>query len=101
MGLDRTVRMRAYAGDSKNESGNLTREQELELELTKKKAQLEEEKKKSLETLNALEHARQHYKQEQVKTAELQEKLNAAEARIQKLVVTLGKIAGIAAEAEK
>ena len=100
MGMDRTVKMRAYAG-SKNESGNLTREQELELELNKKNTQLEEEKKRSLETLNALEQARQHFIQEQLKNAELQGRVKDAEERIQKLLATLGKIAGIAAEAGK
>ena len=101
MGLDRTVKMRAYAGDAKNASGNLTREQELELELTKKNAQLEDERKKSLETLNALEQARQHFMQEQVKNAELQGRLKDAEGRVQKLLAALGKIAGIATEPEK
>lgn len=101
MVMDRTVKMRAFAG-SKNESGNLTREQELELELNKKNTLYEEEKKKSLETLNALEQARQHFMQEQLKTAELQNKLKVAESRNQELLGVLIKIAGIAAaEAEK
>ncbi len=95
--MDKTLKMRAYTPGG-SEKSHLTREQELDLELAKKTAQLEEEKRKSLETLKALEHVRDVHKNEQVKSAELQARLNAAEDRIKELRQTLDKIAALAGE---
>ncbi len=95
--MDRTLKMRAYTPGA-SETSNLTREQELELELAKKAAQLEEEKRKSLETLKVLEHMREVHKNEQARSAELQARLNAAEDRIKELRQTLDKIAALAGE---
>lgn len=92
--MDKTLKMRAYAGGA--ETSNLSREQELELELAKKAAQVEEEKKKALETLNALEHMRGVVKQERAKVADLQAGIAAAQARVKELEAALEKIASIA-----
>jgi cysteinyl-tRNA synthetase len=98
--MERTLKMRAYKS-SGAESSNLSREQELELDLAKKSAQLEEEKKKSLETLKALEHMREVLKDERAKAEGMQGRLAAAEETIKQLRQTLGQIAGLAAGAEK
>jgi len=76
-------------------------------ELARKNAQLEEEKKKSLEQLKTIEQFRESLKQEQVKTAEMVKMMteqeartkasSALEARAKELTEALGKIAAIAA----
>jgi chromosome segregation ATPase len=95
MGMDKTLKMRAYSASS-GDVHNLTREQELELELAKKSGQLEDERRKSLETLNALEHAREARKSEQAKIAEMRALLDAAQARVSELEAALERIASIA-----
>ena len=93
--IDKTLKMRAYT-PAAGESSNLTREQELDLELAKKNAQLEEERKKALDTLNALEHLREVLKGERAKSADLQAAVSTKDARIQELEAALGRIASIA-----
>lgn len=95
--MDKTLKMRAYSAAS--ETSNLTREQELELELMKKNTQLEEEKKKALDTLTALEQQREATKREQAKAAEVLARLAAAEARIKELGAALETIAAAAVAA--
>lgn len=95
MVMDKTLKMRAYAPPAA-EAHNLTREQELDLELAKKAAQLEEERKKALDTLKALEHMREMNKSEQAKSAELQARLVVADTRIKELEAALEKIASLA-----
>lgn len=72
-----------------------------------KSAQLEEEKKKSLEHLKTIDQLRESLKQEQAKAAEMVKKtteletkvkeLPALEAKVKELTDILGKISGIAA----
>jgi len=74
--MDKTVKIRAYSDDAKSNAsqGNLTEDQNSSLELAKKNAQLEEEKKKSLEHLKTIEQLRESLRQEQAKAAELVKK---------------------------
>ncbi|MBI5626010.1 MAG: hypothetical protein HY935_02230 [Nitrosomonadales bacterium] len=114
-----TIKVRAYSGDANNVApqNNLTEEQNNALELVKKTAQLEEEKKKSLEHLKTIEQLREILKQEQAKAAEMARKIAgleakvkdstgpeakakefaALEAKVKELTEVLGKISGIAA----
>jgi hypothetical protein len=96
--MDRTIKVRALTPGAPAGTGNLSREQELGLEIAKKSKLLEEEIKKSQETLQALEQAREALKQEQAKSGQLQEKLDAARAKIKTLVGTLEKIYVIASD---
>lgn len=93
--MDRTLKLRAYKSAG-TETSNLTREQELELELAKKTALVEEEHKKALETLAMLEQVREVRKKDLAKAADLQNQLNAAGARIKDLEAALDKIASLA-----
>lgn len=114
-----TIKVRAYSGDANNVAprNNLTEGQNNALELVKKTAQLEEEKKKSLEHLKTIEQLQASLKQEQTNTAEMVKKiagleakvkelsgletkakeLAALEAKVKELTEVLGKISGIAA----
>jgi len=113
-----TIKLRAYpdktAGDGVQ--SNLSDEQHQALELVKKNAQLEQEKKKTLELESAIEQLGASLKQEQEKTAEMtttaknmESKLKALaeleakakqvivlEAKVKELSDMLGKISGIA-----
>lgn len=75
--MEKTVKIRAYPDDVKNDvaQGNLTEEQNKALELVNKNAQLDDEKKKSLEYLKVIEQLKESLKQEQAKTAEMSKKL--------------------------
>ena len=107
--MDKTVKIRPYSGDAKSDApqSNLTEDQDKSLELAKKNALLEEEKKKSLEQLKIIEQLRESLKQEQVKTAEMVKMMTeqeartkdsaALEAKAKELTEALGKIAAIAA----
>lgn len=106
--LDKTLKVRALSPDAKPKasSDNLSREQELALELTKKNAQIEEERKKALESLKIVERMRELLKQEQAKSAELEAKITAAEAKcsateakVKELTAVLEKISGLATSA--
>jgi chromosome segregation ATPase len=71
-----------------------------ESQLAKKNAQLEEEKKKSLEQLRTIEQLRESIKQDQAKNAEIQAKakeLAVLEAKVKDLSAVLSKISTIAA----
>ena len=114
-----TIKVRAYSGDGNNVAprNNLTEDQNNMLELAKKKAQLEDEKKKSLEYLKTIEQLRESLKLEQAKTAEmvkraaeLEAKLKGTsgleaktrefaelEAKVKELTEVLGKISGVTA----
>ncbi len=74
--MDKTVKIRTYSGDEKSgvSQGNLSDDQNKSLELAKKNAQLEEERKKSLEQFNVIEQLRVSLKQEQAKMAEMMKK---------------------------
>lgn len=114
-----TIKVRAYSGDTNNVAprNNLTEEQNNALELVKKTAQFEEEKKKSLEHLKTIEQLQASLKQEQANATEMAKKiagleakvkelsgletkakeLAALEAKVKELTEVLGKISGIAA----
>jgi chromosome segregation ATPase len=104
-----TIRTRAYPGKAEDfvPQSNLTKEQSYALELVKKTAQLEEEKKKSLEYQKSIEQLRETLKQEQAKTAEMTKKMagleakekefSELEAKVRELNEVLKKISGIAA----
>lgn len=79
-----TVKLRAYPDKAERVvlQSNLTEAQNNALELVKKAAQLEEEKKKSAEHLKTIEHLRECLKQEQARTAEFAEKVVALEAKL-------------------
>lgn len=76
-------------------------------DIARKNAQIEEEKKKSIEHLKTIEQLKESLKQEQAKTAEATKKmaglearineLSALEAKVKELTDMLGKISGIAA----
>lgn len=93
--MDRTLKMRAYKGEG-TETSNLSREQELELELAKKTKLAEDEGKKALETLAMLEQVREVHKRGLGKVTDLQNELTAAKARIKELEDALQKIASLA-----
>lgn len=114
-----TIKLRSYAAKTEHEvpQNTLTDEQNNVLELVKKTAQFEEEKKKSQGYLNTIEQLREIIKHEQAKTAEmanlavgLEDKLKELaeleskvkkvaelEARVKELTELLDKISGIAA----
>ena len=104
-----TVKLRAYADKAERivPQNNLTEAQNNALELVNKTAQLEEEKKKSLEQIKIIEQLRESLQQEQVKTAEMVKMMTeqeartkasaALEAKAKELAEALGKIAAIAA----
>ena len=94
--MDRTLKMRAYNSGAGTETSNLTREQELELALTKKSAQAEEERKKALDTLTVLEQVREVHKRDLARLAELEGQLTTAQSRIKELEAALGRIASLA-----
>ncbi len=98
--MDRTVKIPAYTGEVKQgiPQDNLTKEQNLALELAAKNTQLEEEKSKSIEQLKTIEHLRESLMQEQNKTAELSRNVALLQARIDELQDALGKISEIAAK---
>lgn len=85
--MDKTVKTSAFSGNAQGAApqSNLTQAQETSLELAKKNAQLEEEKKKSLEHLKTIEQLRHSLKQEQAKTAEMAMKTAGLEAKIKEL----------------
>ena len=112
-----TIKVRAYPDKAgKVAQSNLTEEQNNALELVKKTALLEEEKKISLEHLKTIEQLQESLKQEKAKTVEMAEKavmLEAKlkelagmevrakkvvelEAKVKELTEVLGKISGIA-----
>ncbi|MDE2310650.1 MAG: hypothetical protein KGL01_07475 [Betaproteobacteria bacterium] len=65
-------------------------------ELAKKSAQLEEEKKRSLEQLKTIEQLRESLKQEQARSAAAADKAAGLEAKVKDLNNVLGKISSIA-----
>lgn len=76
--MDKTVKVRAYPDDAKSNvpRSNLTEDQDKMVELVKKNALLEEESKKSREYLKMIEQLKESLKQEQVRTAKLEAKVN-------------------------
>ncbi len=99
--LDKTMKIRALPPEAKREPGPEVHAKDigLALELEKKNAQLEEERKKSLECLAIVERQREFIKQEQVKSAELQARAAAAEAKIRDLTDALDRISSIVSTA--
>lgn len=82
-----TINVRAYSGKADDivPQNNLTGDQNNALELVKKTAQLEEEKRKSLEHLKTIEQLRESLKQEQAKTTEMAKKMAVLEAKVKEL----------------
>jgi len=68
-----------------------------ENQLVKKEAQLEEEKKKSLEYMKTVDNLRESIKQDQAKKMEIEKKAAVLEAKVKELSVVLSKISSIAA----
>lgn len=117
-----TVKIQSYAGAVERAApqDNLTEEQNNALELVKRSAQLEEEKKKSLEHLQTIDRLQDSLKQEQSRNAEMAKKMAALEgqvkgiaaleagvrksieleARVRELSAALAKISDIAAAGE-
>jgi len=85
--MDKTIKIRKYSDDAKGDASqsNLTDDQDKILELVKKNALLEEENKKSLEYLKAIEHLRESLKQEQARAAEMVAKTAKLEAKVNDL----------------
>jgi len=89
-----TIKVRAYSdnGNSVAPRNNLTEEQNNALELVKKTALLEEERKKSLEYQKAIERLQESLKQEQAKTAEMVKKMAVLEAKVKELTELESKV---------
>ena len=68
-----------------------------ENQLARKDAQLEEEKKKSLEYMQTIDQLRESIKQDQAKKIELANKAAVLEAKVKELSVVLSKISSLAA----
>jgi len=84
---DKTVKTRVFPDNEKSDAlpSNLTEAQEKSLELVNKNAQLEEERRKSLEHLQTIGELNECLKQEQAVTAEMKKKAAGLEARIKEL----------------
>lgn len=115
-----TIKIRAYANRAEGNAvqSNLSEEQNNALELSKRTAQLHEEKNRSLEHLKAIGLLQESLRQEQARTAEMAKmaagleaqlkehaeqggkakKVEELEARVKALSELLGKISGIASE---
>lgn len=72
--MDKTVKIRAYSGDTKAEAPQASAAGGKNLEFALLEAQLQEEKSKSLEHLKTIVQLRESLKQEQAKVAELSRK---------------------------
>lgn len=79
--MDKTLKLRAYAGDAKNSADDKSSS----LELAKVNAQLEEEKKKSSEYSKTIEQLRESLKLEQTRTADMVRKKTDLEAKVKEL----------------
>ncbi len=115
-----TIKMRAYANKAVGDDvqSNLSEDQNNALELSKRTAQLQEEKDKSLEHLKVIELLQESLRQEQARTSEMAKtlagleaqlkehaeqegnarKVEELEARVKELSELLGKISGIATQ---
>lgn len=95
--LEKTLKIRAFSPEAKREPAPEVHAKDMgmALELEKKTAQLEEERKKSLECLIVVERQREFIKQEQAKSAELQARVAAAEAKIKDLTQALDRVSSI------
>jgi len=113
-----TIKIRAYADKTAGDAAqsNLSEEQHKALELVKMNAQLEQEKKKTLELQATIEQLRASLKQEQEKVSEMTtmaknmegklkelaeleakaKQVAVLEAKVNELSEVLGKISGIA-----
>lgn len=82
-----TIKIRAYADKAAGEAqSNLSEEQDNALELVKRTAQLQEEKSRSLEHQKTIAQLQECLKQEQARTAELEQSLAVLEARLKEFV---------------
>ncbi len=102
--LDKTtIKTPAFKPDLTPQS-NLTEEQNNALELAKRNALIEEEKKKSLEYQRTIEQLRECVKEEQAKTAEMTKKMARLESKVIELVELEAKVkefSGLEAKAGK
>ncbi len=82
-----TIKIRAYDGKAAADDAqsNLSEEQNNAFELAKKTAQLQEEKKKSVEHLKMIESLQDIIKQEQARSAELAKTVASLEAKLKEL----------------
>lgn len=85
--MDKTVKLRAYQDDKKENvsKAKLSDEKNFELELAKKDAFLEEEKARSLEHIKTIVQLREGLKKEQEKNAELSRSVTELQAKLNKL----------------
>lgn len=75
--MDRTLKLRSYPDSAKHDAAkdNTAKERDIELELEKKTAHLEEERNKSLDLVKTIVQLRESLKQEQGKAAALEAKV--------------------------
>lgn len=82
-----TIKIRAYTNGAEGDDvqSNLSEEQNNALELSKRTAQLQEEKNRSVELLRAIELLQGSIKQEQARTAEMAKTVEALEIQLKDL----------------
>lgn len=73
---DRTVKIRAFSEDTGVDAAEVQRAEDKSSDLARITSQLEEERSKSLELLKDIVNLRESLKQEQLKAADLEAKLN-------------------------
>jgi uncharacterized phage infection (PIP) family protein YhgE len=81
--MDKTVKIRAYTDPASGQPAS--RQKEQDIELAAREAQLDDERKKSLEQLKTIVQLREALKQEQGRTAELSKRVNELESGLQQV----------------
>ncbi len=81
--MDKTVKMRAYTDPGSAQP--TSKQNEMDLELAARDAQLADERNKSLEQLKTIVQLREALKQEQAKTAEVSKRVNELESGLQQV----------------
>lgn len=104
--MEKTVKVRALPESAQDgaQQGNFAEEQALSKALTRKSAQLEEEKMRSLDYIKTIEQLQASLRQEQEKSAELAslaKRSKEFQARIKELSDALDKILSMAATAKE
>jgi chromosome segregation ATPase len=93
MNMDKTIKIRAVPDEAF--PGNAA--EGLAQELTRQSAQLEEEKKRAIESAKKIEQLRGMLQKEQARTAELEAQVTVAETKVKDLTDALDRISSIAA----
>ena len=81
--MDKTVKIRAYTDPASGQPAS--RQKEQDIELAAREAQLDDERKKSLEQLKTIVQLREALKQEQSRTAEASKRVNELESGLQQI----------------